>query len=228
MKKLLIFASGSKDGGGPRLDGAPSGGGSGFQELVENTRTGVLKAEIVAVVSNHENGGVRKKANNLDIPFEYFEKPDQNVGRYAEIVDKYKADFVALSGWLKKISGLDPRTTINIHPGLMPEFGGPGMYGHFVHEAAMRAFGEGKIKISGVSMHFVTDEYDRGPVFFEFPVWIRLDDTAESLAQRVNKIEHAYQSWIINLVITGQITWDGKNNSSLRVPSWYPFLPKSR
>lgn len=217
MKKLLVFASGSKDGGG-----------SGFQELVENSRTGVLEAEIVAVISNHENGGVRQRADKLKILFEYFEKPDLNKYGYRELVQKYNADFVALSGWLKKTKGLDLRRTINIHPGLLPDFGGPGMYGHHVHEAVVKAFKGEKIKMSGVSMHFVTEEYDRGPVFFEFPVWIRPEDTAESLAVRVNKIEHAYQSWITNLVVTEQIVWNGKNHSSLRIPSWYPFLPKSR
>lgn len=216
MKKLLIFASGSKDSGG-----------SGFQELVENARTGVLEAEIIGVVSNYEQGGVRKKAKNLDIPFEYFEKPDLNKPRYSEIVKKYNADFVSLSGWLKKVSGLNSKTTINIHPGLLPSFGGQGMYGHHVHEAVIKAHSEDKTQISGVSMHFVTDEYDRGPVFFEFPIWIRPEDNAETLGQRVNKIEHAYQSWVTNLVVTEQITWDGKNHNSLRVPSWYSFLPKS-
>ncbi len=215
MKKLLIFASGTKDGGG-----------SGFQELVENSRTGILNADIVGVASNHENGGVRKKADSLGINFEYFEKPDQNTHRYAEIVKKYEADFVSLSGWLKKTVGLDPAKTINIHPGLLPDFGGPGMYGHHVHEAVIKAFGEGRTKLAGVSMHFVTEEYDRGPVFFEFPVLIRSEDTADIIAQRTNKIEHAYQSWITNLVITEQITWDGKDHKSLKVPSWYPFLPK--
>lgn len=217
MKKLLIFASGSKDGGG-----------SGFQELVESSETGILEAEVVGVVSNHENGGVRQKAEMLNVPFEYFEKPDQNLHHYSEIVKKYGVDFVALSGWLKKATGLDPRTAINIHPGLLPDFGGPGMYGHYVHEAVLNAYKKGKTKMSGVSMHFVTDEYDRGPVFFEFPVWIRPDDTAESLAARVNKIEHAYQPWVTNLVITQQITWDGINHNSLKVPTWYTFLSKPR
>lgn len=217
MIKLIVFASGSKDGGG-----------SGFQELVENSKTGVLEAQITAVVSNHENGGVKQKADRLKIPFEYFEKPDLNSHKYAEIIKKYGADFVALSGWLKKAEGFDPRKTINIHPGLLPDFGGPGMYGYHVHEAVMKSFAENKVKMSGVSMHFATEEYDLGPVFFEFPVWIRSDDTAESLGQRVNKIEHAYQSWVTNLVVTEQITWDGKNYDSLKVPSWYPFLPKSR
>lgn len=217
MKKLLIFASGSKDGGG-----------SGFQELVENSRTEVLEVEIAGVVSNHENGGVKQKADKLNVPFEYFKKPDQNSHRYIEIVKKYGADFVALSGWLKKATGLNPRTTINIHPGLLPDFGGLGMYGHYVHEAVINAHKEGKTKMSGVSMHFVTDEYDRGPIFFEFPIWIRPDDTAESLATRVNKIEHAYQSWITNLVVTGQIIWDGVTHKGLKVPAWYTFLPKTR
>ncbi|MBU6389739.1 hypothetical protein KGQ71_04480 [Patescibacteria group bacterium] len=205
MKRLLIFASGSKDGGG-----------SGFQELVENSRIGVITdAEIVAVVSNHADGGVRKRAERLGIPFIYF-VPTGQAGEYTTLVKQQKADWVLLSGWLKKTTGLDPCRTINIHPGPLPEFGGPQMYGHRVHEAVINAFRAGKITESAVCMHFVTDEYDRGPVFFRYPVLIRPDDTAETLAERVNKIEHGWQSYVTNLVIHGKIHWDGRDPRSLR------------
>jgi phosphoribosylglycinamide formyltransferase 1 len=216
MKKLLVFASGSKDGGG-----------SGFQELVENSRTGVLEAEIVAVVSSYEHGGVRKKADALGVPFVYFPLP-REAEDYQQIVKKIGADFVALSGWLKIVKGLDPAKTINIHPGPLPHFGGPGMYGHHVHEAVVKAHKAGIAKHSAVTMHFVTEKYDDGPIFFEYPVLIRPDDTPDILAARVNKIEHAWQSWVTNLVIQGQIHWDGKDPRSLKVPSWYPFLPTGR
>jgi folate-dependent phosphoribosylglycinamide formyltransferase PurN len=73
-------------------------------------------------------------------------------------------------------------------------------------------------------MHFVTDKYDRGPVFFRYPVLIRPDEMPESLGARVNKIEHTWQSFITNLVLNGEISWDGVDPKSLTVPSWYNFL----
>ncbi|MCL5093589.1 MAG: hypothetical protein M1355_00415 [Patescibacteria group bacterium] len=212
MEKLIVFASGSE-----------TGGGSGFQELAENARTGVLKAKIAAVVSNHENGGVRQKADKLGVKFIYFPEP-YKPENYQKIVQDSGANWISLSGWLKLATGLDPKRTINIHPGPLPEFGGPGMYGHHVHEAVIKAKKEGKLENSAVSMHFVTEEYDKGPVFFRYPVLIRDEDTADSIDERVNKIEHGWQSFITNLVVNGEISWDGKDPDSLKVPDWYSFL----
>lgn len=206
--KLLIFASGTK-----------TGGGSGFQELVESTQTGILDAEIVGVVSNHLNGGVKEKAEKLDIPFIHFPKQATSL-TYQELVKQTSAEWVALSGWLKLVSGLDPRTTINIHPGPLPEFGGQGMFGHHVHEAVINAYKSGEITQTAISMHFVTEKYDDGPIFFQYPILIRPDDTAETLGERVNKIEHSWQSFVTNLVVSGHISWDGKNPKSLKAP-WY-------
>src|SRR3989338_7849373 len=121
--RLLIFASGTADGGG-----------SGFQNLVESTATGVLRAKIVGVVSSHPKGGVWELSRELKTPFEYFPGP-YTKENYQKIIKKFKADWIALSGWLKLTVGLDPRRAINIHPGPLPKFGGKGMYGHFVHEA---------------------------------------------------------------------------------------------
>jgi phosphoribosylglycinamide formyltransferase-1 len=98
------------------------------------------------------------------------------------------------------------------------------MYGHHVHEAVIQAYRQGEIKYSEVCMHFVTEEYDQGPVFFRYPILIRPDDDADSLGSRVNKIEHGWQSFITNLVVHRQIYWDGKNHNSLRVPAWYKYL----
>jgi len=210
--KLIIFASGSKDGGG-----------SGFRELAENNLSGVLNAEIVAVVSNHENGGVRKIADEYGVKFILFKGPFV-AEEYQRIIRETSAEWVSLSGWLKLALGLDPQKTINIHPGRIPQFGGNGMYGHFVHEATIEAFKKGEVKYSAVTMHFVTEIYDEGPVFFEYPVWIRKDDTPETLAQRVNKIEHGWQSYITNLVIYEKIKWDGKNRDSLVVPNDFFYM----
>ncbi|MEI7451856.1 MAG: formyltransferase family protein [Candidatus Falkowbacteria bacterium] len=194
-KKILIFASGDK-----------TGGGSGFQEMVEQSRTSpaILDADIVGVVSNHANGGVRKKAMDLAIAFEYCPGPF-TAETYRNLVAKFSADYVMCSGWLKLVVGLNPSKTINIHPGPLPEFGGPGLYGHHVHEAVIKAFKERLIFQSCVSIHFVNDEYDRGPGIVKIPVLIRPDDTPETLAARVNKIEHGWQSYILNEIIHERI-----------------------
>ena len=190
--RVLVFASGDE-----------KGGGSGFQELVEYSRTEppVLDAQIVGVISNHPNGGVRRRAEALRIPFEYWPGPYDAKG-YRGFVDRYQADFVMCSGWLKFVRGLDPAKTVNIHPGPLPRFGGPGMFGHHVHEAVMAAYRRGEIIQSAVTMHFVTDiAYDHGPIIFQMPVLIRPDDDAETLARRVNEKERAWQSHILNLVV---------------------------
>lgn len=212
MKRTLVFASGGADAGG-----------SGFRKLVESSCTGILKAEIISVVSNYPNGGVKKIADEFGINFIYFPGPWEEAG-YREIVESYKPDLVALSGWIKLTKGLDPKRTINIHPGPLPKFGGRGMHGHHVHEAILKAYLAGKIFFSAVSMHFVTDEYDMGPIFFSYPVYIGKDYDADKIALEVNKIEHGWQSFITNLVLEGKIYWDGKNPESLVVPDFVPRI----
>lgn len=203
----------------PRLLVFNSGSGSGFQELVENSRTGILNAHIVGLVSDKEGYKCIDRAIKLGVFFTEsmngFEIKD-----YQDLVKYYRADYVALSGWLKLTKGLNPCKTFNIHPGPLPDFGGLGMYGHHVHEAVIKAYKERKISKSEVCMHFVTDKYDTGPVFFRYPVLIRSDYTPETLGNRVNKIEHGWQSFVTNLVVTGQIYWDGIHPESLVVPDY--------
>jgi phosphoribosylglycinamide formyltransferase 1 len=190
--RVLVFASGDE-----------KGGGSGFQELVEFSRTNppVLDVQMIGVISNHPKGGVQRRADALRIPFEYWSGPYDAKG-YRALVEKHQADFVMCSGWLKFVRGLDPAKTVNIHPGPLPRFGGSGMYGHHVHEAVMAAFHRGEITQSAVTMHFVDDvAYDNGPIIFQMPVLIRPDDDAETLAKRVNEKERAWQSYVLNLVV---------------------------
>jgi phosphoribosylglycinamide formyltransferase 1 len=211
LPRLVVFASGSA-----------TGGGSGFQKLVEASLAGTLQANIVAVVSNHKNGGVRERRNSLadnrDKMIEFIHSPFPRSARdYQDIVSSTQADFVALSGWLGKVEGLDPRTTINIHPAWLPSrYGGKGMHGHHVHEAVIADYEKALVSHSGVTMHFVTPEYDSPDgMFFRKLVPIFPGDTAGTLAARVNEVEHLFQAHMTNLVVTGKIRWDGENSTSM-------------
>ena len=205
----------------PRVLVFNSGSGSGFEKIVEAMRAGVLQAKSIVLVTNDIKYGCVERAKRLGIKYilmTSFEAED-----YQKIVQDEYADYVLLSGWLKLVKGLDPRTTINIHPGGLPRFGGHRMYGRHVHEATIAAYKRGEITHTEICMHFVPDpkseqDYDKGLVFFRFRIPIDTNDTADSLATRVNLFEHAWQSYVSNLVITGQISWDGNNIFSLVVP----------
>lgn len=225
---LIPFASGTKNGGG-----------SGFKKLVEMQRAGLIAAHIPAVVSNIKGGGVEEKARELGISFEHFPKDIRTPETHVALVHGFGGDnaFVALSGclWLVPMKespddpspGLDPRFVFNIHPGPLsikdenghPRFGGTGMHGDHVHEAVLDA----KVPYTAVTIHFVTKEYDKGPIVFEYPIPILPGDTLETLRARVNWNEHQYQWWVTNLIVTRQIRWDGKDPASLKVPDWYTW-----
>ena len=199
-----------------------SGSGSGFENLVESIKNDVLRnTKIVGLITDNSSNLCVKRAERLTIPWHLMSRYDAE--DYQAIVEKFDADYVALSGWLKLVKGLNPRTTFNIHPGPLPDFGGKGMYGHHVHDAVIKVFHEGKIKESEICMHFVIEEYDQGTVFYRCPVMIKPDDTSETLGFRTNEIEHLRQPRVTNLVVNGQIRWDGKNPQSLVVPSTKEF-----
>jgi folate-dependent phosphoribosylglycinamide formyltransferase PurN len=213
--RLLIFAS-------------PGGGGSGFENLFNAQLSGKLRANIVGVVSETENGGVMQRAGRLQIPFVHFPGPWEG-GGYNRIVNMLEARYVLLSGWSRLVKGLDassatglsPRSTINIHPALTSKFGGKGMHGLHVHEVVMASYKRDEITHTIICMHFATAGYDEGPVFLRFHVRIRENDTPETLQKRVGRWEHFIQPTITNLVVNREITWDGKDPASLQYPSDY-------
>jgi phosphoribosylglycinamide formyltransferase-1 len=197
---ILVFASGTK-----------TSGGSGFETMVRAARTKppILDAWICAVITNHFEGGVWQKAKALGIHSEYWVGPYHAKG-YQNFVKYFNADYVMLSGWLKLVAGLDPGRTINIHPGPLPRFGGPKLYGHYVHEAVMAAYHRGEITHSAVTMHFVDAIYDQGPILFALPIPIEPSDTPETLAAKVNRAEHEWQPRVLNYIVHGQVRLVGK------------------
>ncbi len=208
--KLVVFASGTKEGGG-----------SGFENLVVATKTGALDAEIVAVVSNHEHGGVRNRADKLGVPFVYFAGP-YDAPHYQKVVADVGAEWIALSGWLRQVQGLDPKKTFNIHPALLSQlggrFGGSSMYGVKAVAAVIEALQRKEIDEFGISMHFVTEEYDQGPVFFEHRIPYTGDMTKDDVAHIIHESEHEWQPKITNMVVHGEIRWDGKDPETLVSP----------
>jgi phosphoribosylglycinamide formyltransferase-1 len=197
---ILVFASGTK-----------TGGGSGFETMARAARAKppVLDAWIGGVVTNHFGGGVWQRAEALGIRSEYWAGPYIAKG-YQNFVRYFNADYVMLSGWLKLVTGLDPARTINIHPGPLPRFGGPNLYGHFVHEAVMAAYHRREITHTAVTMHFVDEIYDHGPTFFSLPVPIDPGDTPETLAAKVNRAEHEWQARVLNYIVHGQVRLAGR------------------
>ncbi len=203
--RVIVFASGTK-----------TGGGTGFENLVNHSRGGDLDADIVAVVSNHEQGGVRERAERLGVPFVYFAAPYE-AENYQQIMQETGAEWTVLSGWLKLVKGLDPARTINVHPALFSQgkFHGPGMYGSKVHAAVAAAHARGEIGEIGCTIHFVTSEMDAGPVIYEHRISATNKMSVEEIETAVRAAEREWEPIIVNKVVHGEISWDGKDPKTL-------------
>lgn len=163
-----------------------SGGGSNLQALLDALRESPV-ARIARVVSDRRDAGALERAERAGVPTAVLAHPN-DADEFVRAVGD--ARLVVLAGYLKRIPPAGVARfrwrLINIHPALLPAFGGPGMYGRRVH-AAVLASG---VAVSGASVHYVDEEYDRGPIIAQWPVPVRRDDTPESLAARVLPVEH--------------------------------------
>lgn len=192
-----------------------SGGGSNFQSLLDASAEGTLPAQIRLLVSDRPGAGALERAERADVTRTVID-PDASSGpeaygeRLLRVLDEHEVEFVALAGFLRKIPPAVVerfRTRmVNIHPALLPSFGGTGMYGHHVHEAAIQ-FG---VRWSGVTVHLVDEEYDHGPVVQQVPVPRRPDDTPEDLANRVLTYEHRLYPETLRLFAEEKIRIDGR------------------
>lgn len=173
-----------------------SGRGSNFQAIVQAIQRGTIpNATVRVVISNNSTAGILEIARANGIPAEHiserqFSSATDFVNHLLATLRRYDVNFIVLAGYMKRvpqqiISQFRNRI-INIHPALLPKFGGPGMYGMRVHEAVIAA-GE---KVSGASVHYVDEEYDHGAVIIQRCVEVKPDDTPESLAARVLEVEH--------------------------------------
>lgn len=165
-----------------------SGGGSNLQALLDDLGD-AAPARVVLVVSNRASAGALERARAAGVAAAILADP-QDASAMLDLLRAHCVDLVVLAGYLKLVPAevvqAYERRMVNIHPALLPAFGGEGMYGRHVHEAVLAA----GATVSGASVHLVTAEYDRGPVVAQWPVPVGADDTPESLAARVLAVEH--------------------------------------
>lgn len=183
-----------------------SGGGTTLQNLIDRIAAGRLAARIVGVVSSRADAFGLERARRAALPASVVEKG--NPERVWEAVRGFEPDLVCLAGWLNLLP-IPPDfrgKVLNIHPALLPAFGGKGMYGLRVHEAALAA----GVKVSGCTVHFADDTYDTGPILVQRCVPVLASDTPESLAARVFAAECEAYPEAIRRIAEGKVRIDGR------------------
>jgi phosphoribosylglycinamide formyltransferase-1 len=190
-----------------------SGGGTNLQSLIDATKSGKLSGEIVLVVSSKSNAYGLERARNAGIDTFVFRRKDypsddEAEKDFLEMLEEYEVEYIALAGYLKLVppgivQKYKDRIT-NIHPALLPKYGGKGMYGHRVHEAVLAA-GD---KESGATVHIVDEIYDHGKILLQEKVPVVPDDTPDSLAARVLEVEHKIYPQALEILIRGRYAKD--------------------
>ena len=182
MKQIVIFASGS---------------GSNAQQITEHFANSDI-ARVVMIFSNCKDAYVLQRACNMNIPAVIFDRADfyENDVILTQL-ENINPDLIVLAGFLwkvpAKIVNAFPQRIINIHPALLPKYGGKGMYGENVHRAVI----ENHEKLSGITIHYVNEKYDEGDIIFQTACVVLEEDTPETLAQKVHALEYEYFPKII-------------------------------
>lgn len=185
MKRIAILASGS---------------GTNAENIIKYFKNSD-SISVVQVLSNKKDAKVLERASCLNIPNRSFDKNDFIATDEVLKLLKENADYVILAGFLWKIPSkiIDafPNKIINIHPALLPKYGGKGMYGMHVHNAVV----ENKEKKTGITIHYVNENYDEGAIIFQKSFEVLESDTSDDVAQKIHKLEHEYFPKVIEKVI---------------------------
>lgn len=188
-----------------------SGAGSNAAEIIKTLPNYIKKesASVAVLISNNEKAGIKNIADLYDLPFEILSLKNKNENEqsksYVDVLNKYKIDFIVLAGYLKKLpkelTTAFTKKIVNIHPALLPAYGGAGMYGRYVHEAVIAS---GDLQ-SGITIHYVDEVYDHGQIIFQAKCVVEKNDTAEDLAKKVLALEHKNYTAVIAETILSQI-----------------------
>lgn len=190
-----------------------SGGGSNLQALLDylTARGDERGGDVVLVASDRPGAGALERARTAGVLGAILRAPKTPDGcDLMDVLRQHRVDFVALAGYLrllpKDIVAEYPSRIVNIHPALLPAFGGPGMYGDRVHRAVLAA----GARVSGATVHYVDEEYDRGAILAQWPVPVLADDSVQSLAARVLKVEHVLYPRVVDAVASRRWRFDAR------------------
>lgn len=177
-----------------------SGAGSNAQKIIDYFRDHTL-IHVALIVCNKPEAGVLKIAEKENIPYVVIDKKIFQETGYVEELKEHHIDWIILAGFLWKVPQVlieaFPSKIINIHPALLPAYGGKGMYGMAVHTAVVNA-GE---KQSGITIHIIDEEYDRGDIVLQQTIKLAPGETPETLAQRIHELEYQYFAPTIEKVL---------------------------
>ena len=198
-----------------RLAVFASGKGSNLGAILQHIDAGELDAAVVLVVCNRSSAGALQiaaehKITGVHLSPAHFSDEATYSEHLLALLREHDIELIALAGYLKKIPLQVVRAyrhrILNIHPALLPSFGGPGLYGSYVHQAVL----DHGCKVSGATVHLVDEEYDTGPPLLQECVPVLDDDTVETLAARVLVVEHRIYSQAIQLMAEGRVTVVGR------------------
>ncbi len=179
-----------------------SGGGSNA-EMFFTYFASNKNINICLLLTNNKNAFAIKRAEKFGVPAITFTREElYETDHIIQLLKRYKIDFIVLAGFLWKVpSNLIesfPNKIVNIHPALLPKFGGKGMYGKYVHQAVVEA-GETE---SGITIHYVNSNYDEGQIIFQEKCTVEPDDTPEIVAEKVLKLEHFHFPRVVEKLMT--------------------------
>lgn len=191
-----------------RLGVLVSGGGTTLQNFLDREREGTLAGEVAQVISSSEDAPAVERAKAAKrpvavVPWDRGKGAEGFAGEITRVLDRAKVDLVLLAGFLRLYrfpAAYDGRV-MNIHPALLPAFGGKGMYGMRVHEAVVRS----GVKVTGCTVHFADREYDRGPVILQRTCPVRFEDAPGDLARRVFALEKDAYPEAVALFAAGRL-----------------------
>ena len=185
-----------------------SGNGTTLQNILDRIRSGALDAEVVCVVSSRADAFGLERAKRVRIPAAAVVRKDyEDTDSFSEAiwkeVERHDPGLIVLAGFMSLLRVPEDfvNKIMNVHPALIPAFCGKGMYGRHVHEAVIAS----GAKITGVTVHFVDDEYDHGPIILQRAVEVRDDDTPDTLADRVQAAEREAYPAAIRLYAEGRL-----------------------
>jgi phosphoribosylglycinamide formyltransferase 1 len=178
-----------------------SGGGSNALKIIEHFLSS-SKGNIALIVCNKANAGVLEIAEQFDIQTLIINKKDFYESEdILKTFEQHQIDFVVLAGFLWLMPAYlvkaFPQGIVNIHPALLPKYGGKGMYGHYVHEA-VKAAGESE---SGMTIHYVNEHYDEGSIIFQATCLLESSDSPDDIARKVLALEHAHYAMVIEGIL---------------------------